>query len=191
MTDHKLAKLFQTQKSLTEWLDDIQHKDAAALRAEDNDKRERLKILNQVIGLPFDKPVQFQASDLDSRTAAFQRYLKEHGDELCALRLIPTAPDLPKLRMRGKSVRDAYDWFKQQKLNASQYRADFVPHPPDYAWATIFIVNQHGLQGEIIWGGHHQLTQGFHDSKAPTVFRFDYKKWSLQPSDTKALASNN
>lgn len=189
MADNKLANLLKTQKSLTEWLEDIKHKDVEAIRREDNDKRERLKVLKKVIGIPFDEPVQFDASELTDTNKVFQKYLKNHGDELCALRLIPVKDGLPKLRMRGKSIKDAYTiWFKEQKIDASKYRADFVPHPPDYAWATIFVVNQHAIQGEIIWGGHHQLTQGFHDSTAPYVFKYDYKSWTIQPENTEALA---
>lgn len=187
MADEKLAELLKTQKSLTEWLDDIKHKDAEAIRREDNEKRERLKILNEVIGLPFDKPVQFESVDLKNRSARFNKYLDEHGQELCALRLIPKVGGLEKLRMRGKTVAGAYDWFLEQDIDADKYRADFIPHPPDYSWATIFIINKHGIQGEIIWGGHHQLTQGFHDKNRPHVFRYDYKKWMVSPADNKAL----
>ena len=38
---HDLAKLFVTQKSLTEWLEDIKHSRAAEIRQDDNDKRDR------------------------------------------------------------------------------------------------------------------------------------------------------
>src|SRR4051812_26571815 len=172
MADEKLAELLKTQKSLTEWLHDIKHKDAEALRREDNEKRERLKVLNKIIGLPFDKPVQFEATDLLEETPALKAYIAKHGEDLCALRLIPKQDGLPKLRMRGKPVKEAFKWFKEQDIEPSKYRADFMPHPPDYSWATIFIVNKHGIQGEIIWGGHHQLTQGFHDKQAPMVFRY-------------------
>lgn len=188
MADDKLAKLLKTQKSLTEWLEDIRHTDTALIRNEDNEKRERLGELNKIIGIPFDKPVQFAAKDLTDNNTIFQQYLMQHGDELCALRLIPTEQGLPKLRMRGKTTIDAYAWFKEQAVDPKKYKADFVPHPPDYSWATIFIVNSHGIQGEIIYGGHHQLTQGFHDNHPPIVFRFDYHTWRLSPQNPEALA---
>lgn len=188
MSDDKLAKLLATQKSLTEWLEDIKHKDAAAIRREDGDKRERLKALHEVIGLPFDEPVQFKGSDLRDKTPSFVKYLEEDGEELCALRLIPTVDDLPKLRMRGKTVREAYDWFLEQNIDASKYRADFIPHAEVNTWGTIFVVNKHGVQGEIVRGGHHQLTQGFHDGVAPTLFRYDFKEWVTYPDDPAALA---
>jgi phosphohistidine swiveling domain-containing protein len=187
MIDEKLAELMKTQKSLTEWLDDIQHSDTEAIRHEDNEKRERLKVLNEVIGLPFDKPTQFDADELRETNKNFVLFLEAQGEELCALRLIPKKPNLPKLRMRGLSIKEAYSWFKKQEIDPEEYRADFIPHCIDSSWATIFIVNKHGIQGEIIFGGHHQLTQGFHDTSAPLVFRYDFKSWQLSPSDEKAL----
>lgn len=188
--DHnaKLAELLKTQKSLTEWLDDIRHSDAALIRKEDNVKRERLGVLNRIIGLPFDKPTQFEASDLRDDNPAFVKFLHKRGGEFCALRLLPKSDNLPKLRMRGKTISGAYEWFKEQDIKPEDYKADFVPHAPDSSWATIFIVNKHGIQGEIINGGHHQLTQGFHDSVAPSVFMYDFKDWSISPKAADNLS---
>lgn len=188
MADDKLATLYKTQKSLTEWLEDIKHKDVEAIRREDNDKRERLKVVHRLIGLPFDQPVQFEATDLRDKTPAFAAYMKDHAEELCALRLIPKTDGLPKLRMRGKTVQGAYEWFVEQHVDSAKYRADFVPHAEVGTWATIFIVNQHGIQGEIIRGGHYQLTQGFHEKEGPTTFRYDFTDWTLEPHSDKALA---
>lgn len=184
----ELSDIWHTQKSLTEWLEDINHADASVIRREDNDKRERLKVLNHLIGLPFDEPVQFDGADLAKKSPALTAYLREHGSELCALRLMPKQEGLPKLRMRGKSVAEAYQWFLDQKVDGSQYRADFVPHVEDTRWATIFVVNKHGIAGEITRGGHHELTQGFHDTEKPTVFSFDFHKWRIEPQDAEALA---
>lgn len=186
MADDRLAKLYETQKSLTEWLEDIKHKDTEAIRLEDNDKRERLKVLKNIIGLPFDEPVKFKATDLRDKTPAYLSYLRKHGDELCALRLMPKDGTIPKLRMRGKSVAQVYDWFLEQNIDAISYRAEYIPHAEIPSWSTIFIVNQYGVQGEIIYGGHYQLTQGFFDSVQPIVFRFDFKKWHLSRADAEA-----
>lgn len=183
--------MYKTQKSFTEWLEDIKHKDVEAIRREDNDKRERLKVLKKLIELPFDEPTQFEASELARPSSKLKKYLNEHGDELCALRLIPKTDDnLPKLRMRGKSVSEAYEWFKEQDIDPVQYRADFVPHDANSTWATIFIITTNGIFGEIIWGGHHQLTQGFHETDRPKVFEYNFKtkKWAIFPSHLQALA---
>jgi hypothetical protein len=101
---------------------------------------------------------------------------------------MPLEEGLPKLRMRGKSINDAYRWFLSLDINADKYKADFVPHPPDYSWATIFIVNKNGIQGEIIFGGHHQLTQGFHDNNGPMIFKYDFKRWQIAPNNKDALS---
>jgi phosphohistidine swiveling domain-containing protein len=186
MTNEKLAEILKTQKSLTEWLEDIKHADAALIRKEDAAKRDRLQVLNNIIGLPFDKPTQFEAADLRDDSPAFTQFLKERGDELCALRLNPKKDGLPKLRMRGKTIKDAYAWFKEQRVNSSDYGADFIPHALS-TWATIFIVNKHGIQGEIIQGPHHQLTQGFHEDVAPSVFRYDFRTWHITPHNDAAL----
>ncbi len=188
MADDKLAELLKTQKSLTEWLEDIKHADTALIRKEDNEKRERLRLLNDTIGLPFDKPTQFEAAELRDDNPRFTAFLRQRGDELCALRLMPKNDGLPKLRMRGKSITGAYAWFLEQGIDPKAYKADFVPHAPDSSWATIFIVNKYGIQGEIINGGHHQLTQGFHEKQAPSVFRYDYKDWAIMPNDEHAIA---
>jgi len=182
-----ITKLYKTQISLTEWLEKVNHKSTDELRKEDNDKRERLKILHQHIGLPFDRPFQFSATDIKNSTPSFIEFLSEHGNELCALRLIPFDSKLPKLRMRGHTVRDAVQWFDEQHIDVNKYKADFVPHSEKNVWSTIFIVNNHGIFGEIIAGGHHQLTQGFYDTEtSPITFSFDWKTWTLSEENEPA-----
>lgn len=180
--------IWKTQKSLTEWLEDIDHADTEAIRQEDNNKRERLAVLNEIIALPFDKPVKFTAAELATPSPAFEKYLREHGDDLCALRLIPLKDRLPKLRMRGKTVAGAYKWFKTLDIHPEDYRADFLGQEKVSRWATVFIVNKHGIHGEIIYGKHYQLTQGFHETDAPKVFNYDFKTWTMEPTNGEALA---
>jgi phosphohistidine swiveling domain-containing protein len=186
MADERQAQLYQTQISLTEWLDIIKHKDVTAIRKEDNDKRERLAVLKQIIGLPYDEQVKFEALDLRDKSPRFLKYIKEHGDELCALRLIPKKDNLPKLRLRGETVAGVYEWYLKQDINAEDYRAEYIPHSDDYEWSTIFVVNKHGIQGEIIRGPHYQLTQGFFDHGKPITFNFDFTKWNLSRNDPPA-----
>ncbi len=188
MSDDKdFSAIWKTQKSLTEWLEDIRHADTEAIRQEDNDKRERLAVLHDIIGLPFDRPVQFTAIELAMPSPGFKKYLVEHGDNLCALRLIPQKEKLPKLRMRGKTVADAYEWFKTQNIKPEEYRVDFLGQEKVSRWATVFIVNKQGIVGEIIYGKHFQLTQGFHETDTPKVFRYDFKTWSIEPANDEAL----
>lgn len=191
MENIDLKKFYERQISLSEWFDAMGHEEAEAVRLEDNEKRERLKILNEVIGLPFDKPYQFSAFDIASRTPIFESFLKDHGDELFALRLIPKDPSFPKLRMRGYCPEELLKWFQEQNIDPAKYRADFVPHPKDSLWATIFIVNPQGVYGEIIKGGHNQLTQGFYAEDEPIAFSFDFSSPELTHKDLDAKTHLN
>jgi phosphohistidine swiveling domain-containing protein len=134
------------------------------------------------VGLPYDKQVFFNAVDIANNTPAHREYVAEHGDELCALRLIPRDKSLPKLRMRGRTVADVQNWFKEQNIDPSQYRAEYIPHSDNQLWATIFVVNDSGIFGEIIRGSHMQLTQGFYDDDHwPHTFSYDFSSWRIEP----------
>lgn len=187
-----IGKLYTTQISMTEWFERIGHDKTMALRDEDNKKRERLKVIKRITGMPFDEPVQFAAQDITKNTPAFQKYLKEHGEEIVALRLIPADPALPKHRLRGKTVREMVDWFNTLNIDPAAYNADFVPHAKVQLFSTIFVVNKNGIFGEIIKGGHYQLTQGFYDDHKPVTFSYDWKNWNLsddQPEYREDLAA--
>lgn len=170
---------YDKQISITEWFDNIKHAQSEKLRKEDNDKRMRLEAINTIVDLPYDKPHSFSANDIVRESFEFKQFVREHGNELCALRLMPRDSALPKLRMRGKSVRDALVWFSEQKIKPEDYKVDFVPHPEDVSWSSIFIVNNKGIFGELIRGGHHQLTQGVSDGEKPITFSFDLRGWTF------------
>ena len=184
-----LAKFYKTQISLSEWFANAGHDDMERFRVEDNEKRERLRVLEEILGLPFDKPKQFSARDIADKTEELEKFVAEHGDELCALRLIPLESDLPKLRMRGVKVKDVLDWFVEQNVDPDKYKADFVPHTESLKRSTIFVVNSKGIFGEFIDGMHAQLTQGFYNEQKPIQFgySFDTGKWWLSEDDVEVL----
>lgn len=188
MSNAKLAKLFETQISLTEWLERAGHKDTRAMREEDNTKRDRIGIINGVTGMPYDKPVQFSAIDVKQRTPELKAFVESQKGMQCAIRLIPKKqfPDAPKLRVRGLSYDDALIWFDEQNIISEQYMVDFVPHPHECTWSTIFVVNEYGVHGEIYQGFHSVLTQGFYD-KQPMAFSFDFGSWRVEPFNQGAL----
>lgn len=187
MKNDDLANMYTTQQSFTEWLSDIGYSKTEEFRQEDNEKRERLRALSKVIEIPFDEPNQFTGEDLANNSDAHKKYLHKYGAQHCALRLIPLQKGLPKLRMRGLTVEKAYEWFKEQEIDPLKYRADYMPHTENSNWATIFIVNKHGIYGELIEGGHHQLTQGFYDNLPPIVFHYDFDEWTLSRESDGAL----
>ncbi|MEK7632880.1 MAG: PEP-utilizing enzyme [Patescibacteria group bacterium] len=175
-----LSTLYKTQISLTEWFQRMGLANSEAHRKEDNAKRERLAVLNEYFGLPFDRPTQFPASELANSSPRFEEFLKTRGEELCALRLIPIDPVMPKLRTRGASIAESMKWFALQEIDPEKYKADFVPHPDDNTWSTIFVINQHGAFGDVLAGPHNELTQGFSsDGMEPMTFAWDGEHWSL------------
>ena len=184
-----LPAALATQISLSEWFEAINHTQREVFRQEDNDKTKRLAALNEIIGLPIDKPTTFAAADVAGKSAAFAAYLAEHGDELCALRLVPQLPHLPKLRMRGMIVREVVaTWLPQQAINPTNYLANFFSHAEQTDWSTIYIINQHGIFGEIIAGGLGQLSQGLYADNEPKPFSFDFKQWRIDSQDKNIAA---
>lgn len=182
-----LANLLKTQISLTEWLENAGHRDAARMRDEDKDKRKRMAALAEIIDFPFDRPTNFKANDVKDMTSEVEEFIRDHKHELCALRLEPIDPRLPKFRMRGKRVIDVVEtWFKEQNIDHAKYEASFVPHPSDHLWSTIIMVNQHGIFGEIIAESHEKLTQGFYEDIKPIVFYFDFTNWYMSEPDEDA-----
>src|SRR3989344_5778779 len=122
------AVVNQKQLSLTEWFAQIKHKDTELLREEDNSKRERLDVLSKIIPIKYDKPVKFKAIDFYNQIDEVKKFLNEHGEELCAFRLVPFNPELPKLRIRGKSAKESISWFMEQNIDFNSYELHIVPH---------------------------------------------------------------
>ncbi len=174
-------EFYKQQVNMTDWLKAIGASNTEAMQAEDYEKRERLKVLNEVIGLPFDKPTQFSAQDIADNTPEFARFIVEHGHELCAVRAIPYDASHQKLRMRGHIITKALEWYMGQHLDPALYRVDFVPHPSTHIWSTIFVVNSLGVCGEITKGSHEQLTQGLYTEHAPITFvrSWEENEWRL------------
>ncbi len=177
------------QPSLTEWFVAIGKKELSeALREEDNRKADRLETLFQTIGLPYERPVELSASDLAENSPRFQKIMQAKGNELCALRLVPRVPGLPKLRNRGLTLRECYDtWFRKQKINPEQYTVFICPHSETLLWSAIFVVQPHAVFGEIVRGLHSQLTHG--DVAGQLIqFRYDFHTWQWSVEDSEARA---
>lgn len=149
------------QISMTEWFARMGHPDAEALRVEDNTKRDRLEVLYQTIGLPYDRPERFEAAEYLAGGPRVEALLRERGDEGCAFRLVPKKPGLEKLRNRGLTIRAADAWLRSLSgINFSDYALEIIPHFGASAWSAIFVVKENQIFGEVVAGLPHQLTQG-------------------------------
>ncbi|KKQ27063.1 MAG: hypothetical protein US42_C0015G0006 [Candidatus Magasanikbacteria bacterium GW2011_GWC2_37_14] len=177
--------------SITEWLEKTGMPNIQEFRQEDNNKRDRLEILNQTIGINYDKPIKLLATDISQNTEKFQQILKENGNDKCALRLSPIVKDLPKLRVRGKTLIQNLEWFKNLDINPEDYKAEIIPHNDNTSFSGIILINDLGIFGEIVPGPHWQLTQGFFENK-PLIFSYKNDLWHfsyIEPTIQKVLTS--
>lgn len=167
------------QISLTEWFAQTDHSQKEEIRKEDVEKRERLKVLKRVIGLPFDEPAQFQAADLAKFSPEFEKFYMKKSDDRCALRLNPLDHTLPKMRIKGEKLSVSYEWFKEQKIDSEKYRVDIMPFAGDYAWSSTFVVNSFGVFGEVIMGSRIQLAWGEYTKNKPIGFSYDFSNLTM------------
>jgi len=175
------------QPSMTEWFAAIgEIEESNAFREEDNRKVDRSEILYQTIGVPYERPEEFEAVDAFTPSPAFQSLLDTRGDELCALRLVPKTPELPKVRQRGLSIKQTYqDWLLKQEIDPKNYTLYVCPHSDVMDWSAIFVVHHDGIFGEIIRGLPMQLTQGVTSSTCYR-FQYDFSEWSWSEYDEEA-----
>lgn len=173
------AVMNEFQPTLSEWFKAIGDKDtlAEAIRLEDNTRVSRLAILHHDIGLPFDEPVVFEAAELFTPSARFEKLLRELGDKPCAIRLVPKKDGLPKLRNRGLPLGECYEkWLLQQTIDPADYVAEVYRHSNTQQWAATFVVKEEGILGEIVQGLHSQLTHG--EIKTPIYrFLYNFSEW--------------
>lgn len=179
------------QPSLSEWFQAIEHADAEALQIEDVGKRDRLEALRRIIGIDYDRVTSFPATDFFARTPEVADFISEHGEDLCALRLVPHNPKQPKLRTRGRSLNNSLGWLLEQEgINPDEYNVEFVEHSDTARWSTIFVVREDGIWGTIVDGLHFQLTQGnTRDGNVSRAFlRTSDGTWQWSAYDAEAEA---
>ncbi|MFH1235839.1 MAG: PEP-utilizing enzyme [Parcubacteria group bacterium] len=181
------AVITEYQPSITEWFAAIgEITESAEFRKEDNMKTDRLEHLYETIGLPYERPEILPARELTDLSLRFQKILKEQGEKLCAIRLVPLDTNLPKLRLRGLSLKECYEtWYRAQHIDPDAYTAYICPHSDNVMWSTIFLITPTLAFGEIIRGTHSQLTHG--DTKETLIqFQYDYQTYTLSPDDRDA-----
>ncbi|MFA6100168.1 MAG: PEP-utilizing enzyme [Patescibacteria group bacterium] len=177
------------QPSLTEWFAAIgEEEESKAFREEDSRKTDRLEILNQEAGIPYEKFETYSARDLTDKSEKWQEVLEKRGDELCAIRLVPIKPDLPKLRQRGVSIRNCYEnWYLKQEINPDDYKVELCSHCETLLWSCILVVTDDKIYGDIIRGMHSQLTHG--DTTEELIqFEYNFKDWKWSKNDAEAEA---
>ncbi|MBI4992718.1 MAG: hypothetical protein HZC26_01085 [Candidatus Magasanikbacteria bacterium] len=153
--------------SFTEWFNEINYQDTEKFRLEDNTKRDRLEILYQIAGLPYDRPERLMVRDIMDNTPTFQDVVQRKGNLPCAMRLVPTKPELPKLRQRGLTLNEYLSgWFRELKINPDDYKAEVVPHSDKTLYSLIFIITKNNLFGEAYAGPLWDISTGLHEKNS-------------------------
>jgi len=162
--------------SISEWLSEINFKQLKTFRREDAQKRDRLELLNKIIGLPYLKAHKFKPNEILNNSSQFKKLISESGKTKFLLKLLPINPKLPKLRTRDKNLTNCAKWLKEQKFEADKYNIEIIPIDKNEKFSAVFCCNKNGIWGEIINGPIWNFSKGTYKNQ-PTIFSFDYKNW--------------
>lgn len=171
-------KIPTTYPSITDWFKQIKNIKVADFLHEDNQKYIRLKKLQEIIDLPEPKIYNLSIKDINQNTTKLKKIRENLKDRECFLRLIPLDKKLYKIRKKGGSFKSNLTWFNKLKIKNSQYRIEVVPRCNHVVFSAIFIVDDKYIWGEYIKGGLSNLVKGKTEKK-PTIFSFDFKRWSF------------
>lgn len=164
--------------SITEWLSDINYKQIKEFRHEDATKRDRLELLNQIIGLPYLKAFRLNPQDITDQTPLVKKLLSEPKNKKFYLKILPLDNSLSKIRIRGKNIIECIKWFNKQKINPQQHKIEIVEIDKEEKMSAVFCCNSKEIWGEIINGPIWNFSKGTH-KKQPTIFYYNYKNWNF------------
>lgn len=174
---------FKKHLSLSEWALQTNISNRDRLVKEDASKKQRLKLLNQTIGLPIVKTYSFSYKDISGPSNAFSSFSVEAGDIPYALRATPKQEGLPVLRNRKLPVKELVTWLLASDIDFEKYDFSFEQHI-DPEIAAIFIIESTRIIGEAIVGGILQLNTGLHTGQDFTYFEYDFQQWRFSEEST-------
>jgi len=173
---------FQEHLSLSDWLIQANVGNRDDFVREDATKRDRLRLLNEIIGLPIVPTTSLTTRDIVDQSDAYEALLYDAGNTPYALRAVPRAQGLPVLRNRKLPVGELVSWFLSQGADLSRYDLSFEVHI-DPAAAALFVVGSQRVFGEAAHGGILQLNKGSQADGRFMRFEFDYTRWRFSASD--------
>lgn len=174
---------FKKHLSLSEWALQTNITNRNSFVKEDASKKNRLKFLNQAIGLPIVKTHSFAYEDISGPSSAFSSFSAQAGETPYALRATPKQEGLPVLRNRKLSVNELVNWLLASGTDFEKYDFSFEQHiEPEVA--AIFIIESTRIVGEAIIGGILQLNTGLHAGQNFTYFEYDFQHWKFSGEST-------
>ncbi|MFH1946923.1 MAG: PEP-utilizing enzyme [Candidatus Magasanikbacteria bacterium] len=162
---------------LTRWLEEIGADDVEDFIKEDGTRTKRLQTLKSVLNLPINSPEDISTEDIIGETRRLKKFLKNHGNQKIAVRLIPKNKNLKKIRIRDIDLNEYInDWLPKQDIDIKEYTTEILHQNNEISYSCIFLINEHGVWGDITEGVHWQLSDGIYE-KTPITFYFDFYKW--------------
>jgi phosphohistidine swiveling domain-containing protein len=182
---------FGKHLSLSDWTIQTNLSNKESIIQEDATKRKRLNVLNDIIELPIIKTYQFTYEEIIKSSDSFESFLEIAGEKKYALRAHPKEKGLPILRNRKLKVSELLSWLMNEKIEFKNYEYCFELHiEPEIA--TIFIVEDNRIIGELASGSILQLNKGIHDDENSIYFEYDFQNWKLssETNEVKLFLQN-
>ena len=151
---------------------------------QDFTKWDRLRKLNEVIGLSIDKHTHFSAEEVLSNASRLQEFFSQYGGNarfsIKAEPLKEFEKDLPRQRNHGISREECVEFVRNLKPEPSKYKISIWKYFESQISGNM-VVTEKNIVVEIARGKHSILTQGWKEDIL-TVW-YDYKTKELNVTD--------
>src|SRR3989344_321422 len=142
-------------------------------------KWERLKELNELIGLPIDKHTHFSATDVLSMTSNVREFFLQYKNARFSIKAEPLEDfkeQLPRHRQHGITQQQCVDFVRLLKPAPEKYAISIWEYFDSTLSGTI-VVSKEQIIVEAVEGSHSILTQGFQGNVVQA--RHDFKNLNI------------
>lgn len=183
MTTAGPAEYFRQHSALADWLRAVSPTERDSILVEDATRSTRLEFLSETIGLPIVATVIFSGAEVQAGAPRFAQFV-EAARGPYALRAFKVDNRDQVFRNRNLPVPQLIDWLRALNLDVPAYELEFSQHLPN-EWATILVVTESGVLGELVRGSLRQLTQGGHSAGSFVSFTYDFTEWWIDATDPR------
>lgn len=153
---------FDGHMRLSEWLRIGKAPRTGAFAKEDQAKTDRLRALNELIGLPTALAVSFPRTSVHLPSDGYRTFRERAGEKPFALRLRSSDGTGTLARNRGASVNELVAWARSVEGVPTDSIYEFEPHM-EADLSAILVLNEHGASIEAARGPLVQLSKGLYE----------------------------
>ena len=161
--------------SITEWMKHLNVPGTEKFQKEDFTKRDRLKILNQTINLPFLRATSIKPNTKKNIIAEISSLNERDKDGIYLFKIFPTNNSLGKIRLQ-KTLVQCIDWVSKTRIDTKKFRYELIKEPEKITHSAVFCIDEKGIWGELIKDHIIHFSRGTYKGET-LVFYYDYKKW--------------